>query len=73
MVGWTEEVCVVGLVVGICVGSAVGPVGLAVDGWAEDGAEVGLQVLEDLACNLRERRLCLGTESLLPDPSFIRR
>ena len=60
--------------VGVCVGWLVGfCVGWAIDGWAEDGAEVGLQDLEDLACNLRERRLCLGTESLLPDPSFIRR
>ena len=58
MVGRTEGVCVVALVVGLCDGLAVGPVGWAVDGLA-DGAEVGLQVLEDLACNLRERRLCL--------------
>lgn len=67
MVGLTEGLCVSD--VGFCVGWLVGFVG-----WAVDGAEVvGLQVLEDFACNLRERRLCLGTESLLPNPSFIRR
>ena len=71
MVGLTEGLCVGVVIVGPCVGCW--SVGFCV-GWAVDGAEVvGLQVLEDFACNLRERRLCLGTESLLPNPSFIRR
>ena len=73
VVGLTEGLCVGD--VGICVGWLVGFVGWLVGfvGRAEDGAEVGLQDLEDLACNLRERRICLGTESLPPNPSFIRR